>query len=148
VLRYCSTAVVLACLLASGCCLPALSGRCEQACDCGPSMDVAHDGGLGMHERIHGPLQGHRQAHGDGRYGGAWLHRWPDFGARRGDTPPGEAVPLPKFHPVPTRPVFEPLPEYAPPHALRAHGGGEFAPPDYTAPELVPTPAQPTPDPV
>ncbi|MDX1943779.1 MAG: hypothetical protein SFU86_00105 [Pirellulaceae bacterium] len=32
--------------------------------------------------------------------------------------PPGEQVPMPKFHPVPTRPVFEPEPLYPP----LAHG--------------------------
>ena len=52
---------------------------------------------------------------------------------------------MPKFHPVPTRPVFEPLLEYALPRSFSLS-----APPHHTDPanEPLPTPAQPVPDPI
>lgn len=66
------------------------------------------------------------------------------FGSDGPGTPPGEVVPVPKFHPVPTRPVFEPLPEYPLPRSFQFRDGPHLAAP---ADELLPTPAQPVPDP-
>lgn len=54
------------------------------------------------------------------------------------NVPPGESVPRPKFHPVPTRPVFEAQPCYPPPQFIPS--GGHLPPLSF---EPVPTPAQP-----
>ena len=97
--------------LALGCCCAPLSGRYGDAgptpagaanpCGCG-------DDGCGLG---HGPLL-------------AWLHHGAaGFGSGGLNLAPSEqhadyVSPLAKFHPVPTRPVFEPLPAYHPPVAL------------------------------
>ena len=70
------------------------------------------------------------------------------FGHRLGvwqgpGTPPGEVVPLPRFHPVPTRPVFEPVPEYSLPASLVRPLAPIVIAPEA---EQIPTPAQPVPE--
>jgi hypothetical protein len=116
---------IAAALLAPGCCLPQLSGRCEQpvVCQTPPSPVPGH-----------GDRDGHRPRE----------QRGLAFGSDDRDTPPGEVVPVPKFHPVPTRPVFEPLPEYGLPRSLRLPDAPRHAAP---TDEPLPTPAQPAPDP-
>ena len=111
---------IAATLLAPGCCLPQLSGRCDQPAVCQAAPAPIQD---------RGDRGGHHSRE----------HRGLGFGPDDRDTPPGEVIPVPKFHPVPTRPVFEPLPEYALPRSLRL--------PDAPAYEPLPTPAQPVPDP-
>ncbi|MEX2176952.1 MAG: hypothetical protein WD872_21500 [Pirellulaceae bacterium] len=113
-------------LLAAGCCLPALGGRYEEQ---SPSADqcehARRERGLGLR----GERNGERH--------------WPWNDPNRPGTPPGTTVPMPHFHPVPTRPVFEPQFDYSLPQALapllvpEADGGAI----------LSPVPAKPIPDP-
>ena len=116
---------IAASLLAPGCCLPQLSGRCQQpaVCDVPPAQVAGHGDRDGQHLR--------------GQHGLAFVSDGPG-------TPPGEVVPVPKFHPVPTRPVFEPLPEYALPRSFRIRTDPHSTAPAY---EPLPTPAQPVPNP-
>ena len=135
-------------MLAAGCCLPELSGRCEPASAACVTQPRAADKRewAADHEHREGPAADH---HGI-------RHRLNGFGHRLGvwqgpGTPPGEVVPLPRFHPVPTRPVFEPLPEYSLPASLvrplapviPAREGQLGKQPEV---ELLPTPAQPVPE--
>src|SRR5262245_30227913 len=93
------------------CCFPPLSGRygnvgptpvgaADPCCSCQPCCGL-----------VHGPLL-------------AWLHHGAaGFGSHGLNLAPSEqhadyVSPLAKFHPVPTRPVFEPLPAYHPPMPL------------------------------
>lgn len=119
--------------LAGGCCLPAVSGRHEHApaasatsCPCANCQQ-----GLGLGHCL-------RERH----FGRLLAERGLGWGGNDGPgTPPGELLPLPKFHPVPTRPVFEPLPEYALPASLEAVP--ESGLPAGSTPESAPI--QPTP---
>lgn len=100
-------------LLALGgcCCCPPLSGRYSEigqaphsasdACGCG-----GNGGGLG-----HVPLVAGLH-HGSGGLGNKGLNLAPS--QQHADY----VSPLARFHPVPTRPVFEPLPAYHPPVLL------------------------------
>ena len=128
-------------MLAPGCCLPQLSGRCEQpAISQAPSARECALGASGD-----GPHRGDRDHRGHHLGHRGWL-----AGASDGPgTPPGEVVPLPKFHPVPTHPVFEPQPEYALPRSLERPAAPPHAAPlnSTPLPEALPTPAQPVPDP-
>jgi hypothetical protein len=119
-------------MLAAGCCLPPLSGRYDQrppaaansvSCACG-----------NQHDRR---LARHRGEHSQGR--------WPWGNPHDPGTPPGELVPLPKFHPVPVRPVFEPQYDYSLPQFLGPVPHEAFAPPQIST--GMPTPANPIPDP-
>ena len=105
---------LLSVLALGGCCCP-ISGRyCQQPlpaasappCNCGPTANCARCrlGGCGGHG--HPPLL-------------AWLHGGHGGLGDDDDGVPSQQhddylSPLPKFHPVPTRPVFEPLPTYKP----------------------------------
>jgi hypothetical protein len=127
--------------LASGCCLPELSGRCEPAAACAVCPPAGGTPGEGDADYAVG--HGHRA---DRHHVG---HRLAGIGHRLGiwhgpGTPPGEVVPLPRFHPVPTRPVFEPLPEYSLPASLVRPLAPIIVAPEA---EQIPTPAQPVPDP-
>lgn len=132
--------------LAVGCCLPELSGRCE------PAAAARADGSRGsLADRDQHHRDGNHADHHGGRH-----HRLDGFGHRLSvwqgpGTPPGEVVPLPQFHPVPTRPVFEPLPEYSLPASLARPLAPVVPAPDRQFDkrpdaELLPTPAQPVPD--
>jgi hypothetical protein len=142
--------------LASGCCLPELSGRCEPAsavCGDYTRPEVArgraasrevhqHDDRHRDNQHAHHHADRHNRLNGFGHRLGVW--QGPGI-------PPGEVVPLPEFHPVPTRPVFEPLPEYSPPAALARPLAPVITAPDRQldkrpAAELLPTPAQPVPE--
>ena len=74
--------------------LVSLSGCCATACIShgGEDFASAADCGCGGHGYLAGHLHGGQHQHGD--------------------LPPGEHVPLAKFHPLPTRPVFEPQPDF------------------------------------
>jgi hypothetical protein len=108
-----SIALLLSASLAAGCCCPELSGRycrgpqplptpAAQNCGCMPAAG-GHSGlapcGHGLE---HGPLF-------------AWLHGGLVRAGAGGPVPSQQhddyQSPLAKFHPVPTRPVFEPLAE-------------------------------------
>ena len=140
-------AMVLA-LLSGCCCLPEISGRCRPSCVAvKPEQNMKH--ALSAKAEMAGTDKAVKPGHlpGYGDHAAAHRRGWPGLGIIGRDgpgTPPGQVVPLPKFHPVPTRPVFEPLPEYAPPLLLSP--GAEPLEPAPPA-ELLPTPAQPVPDP-
>jgi hypothetical protein len=104
----CITVTALA-LLAEGCCLPPISGRYEQpaavvpagtvSAGCGLCAECRGGGGRCEHETLLARRDGHERR--------PWLEDGPG-------TPPGQLIPVPKFHPVPTRPVFQPQPTYLP----------------------------------
>lgn len=135
-------AITLA-LLAPGCCLPRLSGRYDKAhdspCDEPAGLDekaptkdatVEADARPGLQPRDRLALHGRPMR----------PRRWPWSRRDAPGTPPGEVVPLPRFHPVPVRPVFEPQFDYAPPQLLLPY----LPPPDLAAPaDGEPTPAAP-----
>ena len=111
---------ILLLLALAGCCGPAISGRyCDvgqpQAAACG--CETAH----ASRRCLHG---GSGLVHGNG----AMLHRpllAGLFGMNASSSIPAEQhadylSPLAKFHPVPTRPVFESLPAHGPPLLLDA----------------------------
>lgn len=79
--------------------LATFSGCCATACkthSCGGfATDSGGSGELTCDCGQHGYLAGHLHAR-----------------HHHGDLPPGEHVPLAKFHPLPTRPVFEPQPDF------------------------------------
>lgn len=127
----CITVTALA-LLAAGCCLPPISGRYEQpaaAAPAGCGLCAGCQSGGGRCERE--PLLAGR--HGEHRR--PWLEDGPG-------TPPGQLIPVPKFHPVPTRPVFQPQPTYLPLLPLnslhtRSHPGESvLGPKSLASPEL------------
>jgi hypothetical protein len=133
-------------LLASGCCLPQLGGRygdpggplapTKPLAACPPTEPPSSDKPP-VHEH-------HRQA--EGRHGlGFGLLHGRHLGHFDGPgTPPGEVIPLPRFHPVPVRPVFEPQFDYSLPQSLEPPLAPIVMPPQA---EGVPTPAKPVPDP-
>jgi len=101
----------IASLLAGGCYCPMLSGR---YCDCGcfgPAMPCncapdAGDAGLPPCGPVHcGGISAlfPGLAGAGGANGGVPSQQGPDY-----------VSPQPKFHPIPTRPVFEPVPAYPP----------------------------------
>jgi hypothetical protein len=130
----CITVTALA-LLAAGCCLPPISGRYEQPSAVAPGG--AAPAGCGLCAGCQtGGVRCEREsllARHDGRERRPWLEDGPG-------TPPGQLIPVPKFHPVPTRPVFQPQPTYLPLLPLNSlHGmphGGEsvLGPKSLTAP--------------
>jgi hypothetical protein len=125
-------------VLATGCCCPPISGRYEQplpskaAASHEPNSRSAADG-KSADSHAHHARRVHHIGH---RFGWHGLSDGPE-------TPPGQHVPLPKFHPVPVRPVFEPQYDYSPPISTGVH----LAP--IVTPESLgtPTPVQPVPDP-
>ena len=95
--------IILAIVCAvTGCCgfpsyqYGAASGGCSGPCGCGPTGCGSASSGC------HGCA-------GGGHPALALHHHFAPH------VPPGEQVPMPKFHPVPTRPVFEPQLTYLPP---------------------------------
>jgi hypothetical protein len=83
-------------------------GCATDSCGCGPALCEsgacpceAEDGAFSL--AGHRPLLPH------------WLRKKaPEPSQQHADY----ISPLPEFHPLPTRPVFEPLPSYTPPHLL------------------------------
>jgi hypothetical protein len=112
----CITMTALA-MLAPGCCLPSLSGRYEQPAPQTAGLSTAHStvqpGGCGLCAGCRHPGGGQRCereplfAGHDREQRRPWIEDGPG-------TPPGQLIPVPKFHPVPTRPVFQPQPTYLP----------------------------------
>lgn len=96
----------LAAALLSGCCCPAISGR---YCEVGMEPPSPAVGPCGDHCDTCGPGVLHR---------GIMAGR-PHLLAKVPSQQHADYVsPLAKFHPVPTRPVFAPLPGYHPPTPL------------------------------
>ena len=103
----------LAALLLAGCCCPALSGRYyESPPPILPQQGICGASNCGCSPGRH-PLLAH---HGDGLAG--LRHSLGLFEPTLNRVPTQQHAdyvsPLPKFHPVPTRPVFEPQPIYPP----------------------------------
>ena len=133
--RLSKLATLAAAVLASGCCCPPLSGRYEQ-----PASDVHAQRAVSLppaaaKSPVAPPEHHHRLRLGH-RFG------WHGIGAGP-ETPPGQHVPLPKFHPVPVRPVFEAQYDYLPPLSQGLHLAPIVTPDSLTQP----IPAQPVPDP-
>ena len=133
-------AITLA-LLASGCCLPRLSGRYDEA-HCSPCGEPAGSEEKAPLKDVAGELDARPGFQHRDRLALHGRHirprRWPWSRRDAPGTPPGEVVPLPRFHPVPVRPVFEPQFDYAPPQLLLPY----LTPPDLAAPaDDEPTPA-------
>ena len=109
--------LTLASLLATGCCCPQLSGRyCNPSCqppnladaNANADAEACLDSG-NSHCRRRGPF--HRSV----------LSKW--LGGFAGDGVPSQQAPeyvspQPKFHPIPTRPAFEPQLAYLPPELI------------------------------
>jgi hypothetical protein len=72
-------------------------------------------------------------------------HHWPWGHPDEPGTPPGELVPLPRFHPVPVHPVFEPQYDYSQAQFLGPAPQQYGHLPQGSTGE--PTPAKPIPDP-
>jgi hypothetical protein len=127
--------MLAAAVLASGCCCPPLSGRYEQPT--GPVHLQHANEAPPAAAKLPDPPPDHRhRPHLGHRFGWHGLGHGPE-------TPPGQHVPSPRFHPVPVRPVFEPQYDYS----LQLPHGLNLAPivtPDSLGP---PIPAQPVPDP-
>jgi hypothetical protein len=104
-------------LLASGCYCPMLSGR---YCDCRgfPPMAPANCAGL---DGNNGDCATGGPRHCSG-LSTLFLGLMGGIGSGNNNVPsqqgPDYVSPQPKFHPVPTRPVFEPLPGYPPPQLI------------------------------
>jgi hypothetical protein len=135
-MRSVQIAGLAAMLLASGCCLPRLSGRyCDQ-----PQTASA----LPQPDRQQSTVPGREANVPDGSrlHGGrsylAGLHE--RYGHAGGiATPPGELIPLPRFHPVPVHPVFEPQLDYLLPQPIEI----QPAPISPAPADGIPTPAKP-----
>ncbi|HEX5103276.1 MAG TPA: hypothetical protein VFV87_05670 [Pirellulaceae bacterium] len=143
----------LACLLvAGGCCLPCLSGR---YCDQPPAADqpqpatkqpsaLASQSPMGAEPNhlAHPDKIGHAGLHGAGMRHAGLHDRFHALHGLAGGmaTPPGELIPLPKFHPVPVHPVFEPQLDYLIPQPLELQPESASTPP---AADGLPTPATP-----
>jgi hypothetical protein len=133
-------AVLALTVLAAGCCCPPLSGRYEQ-----PLIDVKQPA---SHERRAAGKESGNRRHRRHLVQGIG-HRFGWHGLGDGpETPPGQHVPLPKFHPVPVRPVFEPQYDYSPPLADWSTLAPIVTPETLAVPTpSVPPPTQPVPDP-
>jgi hypothetical protein len=120
-------------VLASGCCCPPLSGRYEQAAMPALQSEAQPSAAAKPNSPHH---DSHHRLHLGHRFGWHGMGDGPE-------TPPGQHVPLPKFHPVPVRPVFEPQYDYSPALAY----GPSLAP--IVTPESLaaPPPVQPVPEP-
>ena len=144
------TLALFASLITSGCCsLEAISCRYSEAACATAAVGCGAPSGLMATKSVESdmaaaPCQEPSQAGAPCldrlMARGALLHHglrgslyWPE-------TPAGLSVPQPKFHPVPTRPVFEPRPEYAAPLLLEAPPHA-FLPVPEEAAETLPTPA-------
>ncbi len=133
-------------VLAGGCCLPQLGGRyadlpstaAQPLTKVAAAKEAAHAANSEQGHGGHGPR---------GRLG--HLHPWHWSRASGPGTPSGEIVPVPRFHPVPVRPVFEPQFDYSLPQSLALPLAPIVTPPQTAQPEAepVPTPAKPVPDP-
>lgn len=135
----CLQLALLLTLLASGCCcLPQLSGRYEQ---CPPAATASSSNAANPRacDKLRDGLLAH---HGEHRQHGR--RHWPWGHPDEPGTPPGELVPLPKFHPVPVRPVFEPQYDYSQAQFLGPMPNYGHLP---QASSGEPTPAKPIPDP-
>ncbi len=114
-----SPTFLLPLLALAGCCGPAISGR---YCDVAPPPGAATCGEAAGQAKGPCPPGGCGLLSGHGALlDGPWLTGWRGMNAS-GPVPAEQHAdyvsPLPKFHPVPTRPVFEPLPAYGPPGLL------------------------------
>ena len=101
-----------ACSLAAGCCCPALSGRYYEAGLAPPESATCDATGAAGKSANEACACSPRHRHG--RLGHGWL------GRGRHEAVPSQQQydylsPLPKFHPAPTHPVFEPQAHYLPP---------------------------------
>jgi hypothetical protein len=115
---------VAVCLLAAGCCCPAMSGRyCEVGLPAPGALTSA--GGAEKSATCDPERGGHVGGRHAGRHGLHGLHERHGWG-ERGAVPSQQQYdyigPLPKFHPVPVRPVFEPQYFYEPPVGAPAKG--------------------------
>jgi hypothetical protein len=119
-------AMSAASLLAAGCYCPMLSGRYSDLGPCGPCGAPAHlvpgnevckqelETGSQECDRLHGGLLGLRG-------GLARLHLGATGGGQQG---PDYVSPQARFHPVPTRPAFEPQLDYPQPELIEAADSG------------------------
>jgi hypothetical protein len=128
----CITVTALS-LLAAGCCMPPISGRYEQPAAVAPAGAISAGCGL---------CAGCQNPAGGGRCERESLLAGHDRGQRRPwledgpGTPPGQLIPVPKFHPVPTRPVFQPQPTYLPLLPLNSLHGMPHGPESVLGPKL------------
>jgi hypothetical protein len=114
--------LTLASLLAPGCCCPQLSGRYANRC-CQPQMLANANAGADANPGSDAEACNENQSAANhcarrGPFHRFYLTRW--FTGLAGDGVPSEqapeyASPQPKFHPIPTRPAFEPQLAYLPP---------------------------------
>jgi hypothetical protein len=114
--------LTLASLLATGCCCPQLSGRYRDPC-CQPQ--ILANANAGSHAEACNE-SGHNHCSRRGPLHRFYLSKW--FTGLAGDGVPSEQAPeyvspQPKFHPIPTRPAFEPMLAYLPPELIEPSDG-------------------------